>query len=83
MASNVSDTNRADSGGTTMHVDTGEFRALRDQVAALTERLEEVARQAAVSRALREIFEEAPAADNGPGCIRQRRHLRVIGDDAS
>jgi hypothetical protein len=76
--SNVTRTNGP--AGGTMHVDTGEFAALRDQVAELAEEVSRLRQHALILRAIEDSALER--AGYTPQTSRVR-HLRVIGDDAS
>ena len=75
--------------GGTMHVDTAEFQALRDQVAELAAKLEEYRRKACMVRSLEDIWQDtypgylasspcSPATHGG-----RHRHLRALSDGAS
>jgi hypothetical protein len=74
-----------------MDVDTGQFRALTDQVAALSARVEELTAVAGTARAIgeraerfRRAFAEESAWRGRPGeMARRRRHLRLVGGGRS
>jgi hypothetical protein len=70
-----------------MQVDTGEFAALRDEVAALAARLERYHREACIIRSLEDVtgypmttlsYERASRATRGG----RHRHLRAVDGDA-
>lgn len=84
----MSTVSQPDPVGGTMQVDTGEFAALRDEVAELRELLAKYHDEACVIRALEDVLDHpmttasyrASASQGGTG---RPRHLRSVGDDAS
>ena len=62
-----------------MQVDTGQFAALREQVAGLTARVDELAESAFMLRTLEQMFFErsrwSPPRDSQTGRV---RHLRPV-----
>ena len=78
----VTDTDRANSGGTTMEVNTGDMTALRAEVAELAAKVELYHRQAAMIRGFEDAYAQSIARQHGPG--RTARLLHSVGsDDAS
>jgi len=74
---------RPDTGGT-VEVSTGEFRALRDEVAELAARLEQYHREACVIRMLEDAICHPMTTASRRAQERPRpRHLQAVRDDAS
>jgi hypothetical protein len=77
--SNLTDADTT-SRGDTMQVNTGEFRAIRAELAELTEQVQQLRARTVYTDALLDAL-LAPAQT---GATRhRRRHLQPVGDDAS